>query len=54
MGKTKIERDTGVGCSICGGTPAVNVEGTYWMCGPCVNEKFIEERRKELKRRMGN
>ncbi len=38
--KTKIERDTGGGCSICGGRPAVNVEGTYWLCGPCVNEKL--------------
>jgi hypothetical protein len=27
-------------CSICGRRPAVNIEGTYWMCGECVNEKF--------------
>ena len=37
---TKIERDTGGGCSICGDRPAVNVEGTYWLCGTCVNEKL--------------
>ena len=39
MRKTKIQRDTGGGCSICGGLPAVNVDGSYWLCGPCVKER---------------
>ncbi len=34
----KIERDTGGGCSVCGGLPAVNVSGTYWLCGPCAHD----------------
>lgn len=32
----KLILDTGHGCSICRATPVVNVEGTYWLCGPCV------------------
>lgn len=38
----KIKLDTGGGCSVCGGLPAVNVDGTYWLCGPCVLEKIEE------------
>ena len=34
------KNDTGGGCSICGRNPAVNIEGTYWLCGPCVNEYY--------------
>jgi hypothetical protein len=40
--KTKIERDTGGGCSICKHKPAVNIEDSYWLCGECVKEKFEE------------
>ena len=36
----KILKDTGGGCSVCGDRPAVNVDGTYWLCGPCVNERL--------------
>ena len=35
----KNRHDTGGGCSICGEFPAINVEGTYWLCGGCVLEK---------------
>jgi hypothetical protein len=38
--KLKVVKDTGAGCSICGQKPAVNLEGTYWLCGGCVNEKL--------------
>ena len=38
----KLKADTGGGCSICGALPVVNVEGTYWLCGPCVNERISE------------
>jgi hypothetical protein len=48
MKKSKIKRDTGGGCSICGRKPAVNVEGTYWLCGSCVNEE-IEQRDEVIK-----
>jgi hypothetical protein len=40
MAKTKIERDTGGGCSVCGQKPAVNVEGTYWLCAECAVEEM--------------
>lgn len=36
----KQYKDTGGGCSICGGDPAINVEGTLWMCGECVQENI--------------
>ncbi len=36
---SKIDQDTGGGCSICGHTPAVNVEGTYWLCLDCLDDK---------------
>ena len=35
----KIGRDIGFGCSICGTMPAINVEGTYWLCYDCIIEK---------------
>lgn len=35
--------DTGGGCSICKAFPAVNVEGTYWLCGPCVFERIPKQ-----------
>jgi hypothetical protein len=38
--KTKIEKDTGGGCSVCGHLSAVNVQGSYWLCGECVNDRF--------------
>ncbi len=38
-GVAKMLLDTGKGCSICGHTPVVNVSGTYWLCGGCVDEK---------------
>ena len=37
----KNKRDTGGGCSICGSFPCVNVDGAYWLCGPCVSERGI-------------
>jgi len=27
-------------CSVCGSLPAVQVHGTYWLCGPCVLERI--------------
>lgn len=27
-------------CSVCAGTPAVQVSGTYYLCGPCVLERI--------------
>lgn len=36
----KLLLDTGKGCSICGHTPVVNVSGTYWLCGSCVEERI--------------
>lgn len=36
----KLKADTGGGCSVCGDVPCVNVEGTYWLCGPCVLERI--------------
>ena len=43
---SKIIRDTGGRCSICGQrmTPPVNVEGTYWLCAECLLEKLEEGR----------
>ena len=38
--ESKKKRDTGGGCCVCGSNPAVNIEGTYWLCGPCVNEYY--------------
>lgn len=38
--KTKNEEDTGGGCSVCGQSPAVNIQGTYWLCGPCAFERI--------------
>lgn len=38
----KLKADTGGGCSVCGFTPCVNVEGTYWLCGECVAERILE------------
>lgn len=35
-----LAQDTGGGCSVCGSLPVVNVEGTYWLCGPCVLERL--------------
>ena len=32
----KNKLDTGGGCSICGGKPAVNPEGTLWLCKDCI------------------
>ena len=36
----KMINDSGGGCSVCGELPAVNVDGAYWLCGPCVNERL--------------
>ena len=35
----KIHCDTGGGCSVCGekDKPVINVEGLYWLCGPCIS-----------------
>ncbi len=33
LSEIKKKRDTGGGCSVCGSNPAVNIEGTYWLCG---------------------
>jgi len=38
----KMISDSGGGCSVCGNLPAVNVEGTYWICGPCVAERLLD------------
>lgn len=35
----RLKADTKGGCSICGALPVVNVEGTFWLCGPCVSER---------------
>jgi hypothetical protein len=35
---SKMLNDTGGGCSVCGELPAVNVDGTYWLCGDCVRD----------------
>jgi hypothetical protein len=40
----KNEDDTGGGCSVCSTKPSVNVEGTYWLCGSCVNDLLAELR----------
>lgn len=37
----KLQRDTGGGCSICRAVPVVNIDGTYWLCGPCVAERMF-------------
>lgn len=37
-------KDTGGVCGVCGWIPAVNVEGTYWLCGKCVKAKMDERR----------
>jgi hypothetical protein len=39
----KLLLDTGKGCSICGKTPVVNVDATYWLCGGCVNERLRDD-----------
>ena len=48
----KLFCDTGKGCSVCGTVPVVNVSGTYWLCGKCVDEKTEEsnEMRRENER----
>ncbi len=33
----KLKADTGGGCSVCGATPCVNIDGTYWLCGGCAD-----------------
>ncbi len=38
-----IVEDTGGGCSICGDTPAKNIQGTYWLCEPCEQEREQDE-----------
>ena len=35
--------DNGGGCSICSSHPAINVDGSYWLCGSCVLER-LEDR----------
>jgi hypothetical protein len=52
--KTKLKKDTGGGCSICGNKPVVNIQGTYWLCGDCardsmdLNEGIIAELKQEI------
>jgi hypothetical protein len=36
VNKRKLIKDTGGGCSVCGGLPVTNVVGTYWLCVPCL------------------
>ena len=31
---------TGGGCSICGSYPTADVGYDYWLCWPCVKERF--------------
>ncbi len=38
----KNKKDTGGGCSICGSYPAIDVEGSYRLCGSCVLERLEE------------
>ena len=45
----KLFHDTGKGCSVCGGLPVVNVSDSYWLCGPCVDEKLPNELRDRTK-----
>jgi hypothetical protein len=53
---SKIVKDTGGGCSICGQkmTPPQNIEGTYWLCAECLANKLAacENRVKDLTERM--
>ena len=41
-------------CSICGAVPAVQIDGTYWLCGPCVSERLTAEQQKQCPDCDGN
>lgn len=51
--RKKLLFDTGKGCSVCGHTPVVNVDGTYWLCGECVSEKLPSSPEAALEHDLG-